>query len=266
MKPFKLVFMRNSYGLPIIVFFLICLALAGCIKEDRRDCPCRLVLDFSSTDTSALMSADLRLTSEEGFGFTDAIEKAAFGNYMVTVPRSRLEVCLWADAGYCLNEDMSITIPYGEDCPRVFLHVSSADTDCELRKEVMQLRKNHCVLTVKVEEGEYPFKLMLKGKIDGYGSDFNPSVGDFACKAEPDSTGTCTVVLPRQLDSSLLLEINDGTESVKAFAIGEFIVDSGYDWQKPDLDDIAVNLDYSLTDVRLEIQEWDSETVYDVVI
>ena len=40
---------------------------AGCsVKEYRESCPCRLVLDFSETDTLAVRSADLYVTVPEG--------------------------------------------------------------------------------------------------------------------------------------------------------------------------------------------------------
>lgn len=247
---------------------LLCIiSVAACIKEDRTECPCLLVLDFTDNDTTMIKSADLSVTSADGFGFSDAVDRSVFEGYTVTVPRSRLKVCAWSGAGYCLNEDMSVVIPYGEECPRVYLHVSEPDADCELVEEKVRLRKNHCVLTVLVEEGEdYPFRLTVKGHIDGYGPDFKPTVGDFACRAVPDSSGRCVVVLPRQLDSSLMLEIDDGTGSVKVFTLGESIVAGGYDWDAPELDDVAVTLDYSLTEVALEIIEWNEEHVYDIVI
>lgn len=263
MKPFDTSVMNAKFLFPLSCLIL----MAGCIKEDRSDCPCRLVLDFSDVDTTVVTSADLSVTSDDGFGYAETVDRTLFDNYMLTVPRTFLDVCVWAGAGYFLNDDMSVSIPYGEDCPKVFLHASTADTDCELLEQKVEFKKNHCVLTIEVDEGkDYPFELTVKGHIDGYGRDLRPSVGDFSCKAVPDSAGRCVVVLPRQLDSSLMLEINDGTESVKIFTLGESIVAGGYDWDAPELDDVEVRLDYSLTEVALEIVEWDDEHVYDIII
>ena len=239
----------------------------GCIKEDRSECPCRLLLDFSEVDTSSVMSADILVTSDDGFGYSDAVEKKRFADYMIYVPRTQVQLYAWSGAGHCLAHDMSVTIPYGEECPRLFLHVSDVPTGSELVRERIRLRKNHCVLTVQVEAGgDYPFDLMVKGKVDGYGTDLQPTVGDFACRAVPDSLGAGVVVIPRQLDSSLTLEVDDGTGTVKSFAIGESIVDGGYDWDAEDLDDVTVVLDYSLTDVVLEIVDWTEEHIHDVII
>ncbi|MBR4978845.1 MAG: hypothetical protein IKY95_07870 [Bacteroidales bacterium] len=240
---------------------------AGCIKEDRSECPCRLFLDFTDVDTSSIASADILMTSEEGFEFVDVVESGYFADYMIKVPSHQISLQVLAGAGHCLSSDMSVVIPYGEECPKLFRHDSVINADSEVVKERIRLRKNHCVLTVQVEAGEdYPFKLTVKGRVDGYGSNLKPTVGDFSCRAVPDDSGQCVVVIPRQLDSSLALEVDDGTGSVKTFAVGESIVAGGYDWEAEDLDDVTVTLDYSLTEIALEIIEWTEESVHEVII
>ena len=239
----------------------------GCIKEDRSECPCRLVLDFSEVDTLSVSSVDVLLESDEGFTMSEVVEKKHFSDYMVPVPNTRMFLSVWAGAEQYLEHDKTVMIPYGEECPRLFLHKSEVEAEGEMVTERIRLRKNHCVLTVQVEDGrDYPFDLMVRGKVDGYGGDMMPTVGDFACKAVPDTLGTCVVVIPRQLDSSLILEVDDGTGHVKNFSIGESIVADGYDWKAEDLDDVTVTLDYALTEVALEIVEWEDESIYDIII
>lgn len=248
------------------IFPAVLLLAASCIKEDRTACPCRLVLDFSEVDASVL-SADIQLTSDQDFAFYDSVDRDSFEDYTLTVPRIPLYLSVWAGTGSFLGHDMSVSIPYGEECPRLFLHKSEISTDSEVMKERIRLCKNHCVLTVQVEAGEdYPFKLTVKGKVDGYGSNLKPTVGEFSCKAVPDSLGRCVVVIPRQLDSSLVLDVDDGLGAVKTFTVGETIVAGGYDWGAENLDDVTVKLDYALTEVALEIIGWDGEHEYDVVI
>lgn len=239
----------------------------GCIKEDRSECPCRLVLDFNEVDTLSVSSVDVLLESDEGFIMSEVVEKQHFSDYMVPVPKTRMLLSVWAGADRYMEHDKSVMIPYGEECPRLFLHKSEVEGEGEMVTERIRLRKNHCVLTVQVEDGrDYPFDLMVRGKVDGYGGDMMPTVGDFACKAVPDTLGTCVVVIPRQLDSSLILEVDDGTGHVKNFSIGESIVADGYDWKAEDLDDVTVTLDYALTEVALEIVEWEDESIYDIII
>lgn len=240
---------------------------AGCIKEDRSDCPCLLFLDFSDVDTSVVTSVNLLMTSDEGFEFSDEVSSGQFSDYMVKVPARQIRLYMLAGAGHCLAHDMSVAIPLGEECPELFVHESIVNTYGELVKERVWMRKNHCVLTVQVEAGEdYPFKLTVRGKVNGYNSDSKPVIGEFSCPAIPDELGKCEVVIPRQLDSSLVLDVDDGTGTVKTFAIGESIVAGGYDWKAENLDDVTVKLDYSLTQIALEIVEWAEESMHEVVI
>ena len=72
--------------------------------------------------------------------------------------------------------------------------------------------------------------------------------------------------MPRQTDASLMLEVDDGKGNSKAFALGQYIVSSGYDWTSPDLDDVSVTLDYAMTEIRLVVGGWESVYRYDVEI
>ena len=63
-----------------------------------------------------------------------------------------------------------------------------------------------------------------------------------------------------------MLEIDEGAGSVKAFALGQYMAASGYDWDAPDLDDVTVILDYALTELRLVISGWESVYRYDIEI
>ena len=73
-------------------------------------------------------------------------------------------------------------------------------------------------------------------------------------------------MLPRQKDASLILEVEDAKGNSKIFALGQYIVASGYDWTLPDLDDVSVTLDYAMTEIRLVIGGWESVYRYDIEI
>ena len=254
------------YVSPFLILSLI-VGLSGCIKEDRQECPCSLVLDFSEVDTVAISSVDMTVLTDSDFAYTEVVGKESFGNYSITVPRTQLHLLLWAGADHCLNADKSVTIPLGEECPCLYMHQSVITASGEQTREKVMLRKNHCIITIQFADGYGEMlNLTVTGKVNGYGRDGAPSAGEFACRVVPDSSGRCVTTVPRQLDSSLCLEIDDGTESLKVFPIGQYIAESGYDWKAPDLDDISMTLDYSLTDVRLEICDWDNDQRYDIVL
>ena len=110
-----------------------------------------------------------------------------------------------------------------------------------------------------------PYSLTFSGNVDGYGLDGLPSAGDFSCVAYPGDDGGSQALLPRQLDSSLLLEIDDNSSTVKTFAVGEYIAGSGYDWSAENLDDITIVLEYYVTYIKITIQGWDKEYSYDMI-
>lgn len=256
----------NRYLLSLFVLSLI-QCFSGCVKEDRMDCPCRLVLDFDEVDTKVVSSVDLTVLADSDFAYTEVVEKERFENYSIIVPRTQLNLLLWAGAGHCLNADKSVTIPLGEDCPRIYMHKSVISAFGEQASESILMRKNHCVISIQFSDGYGElFNLTVAGKVNGYGEDSKPSVGEFSCTMVPDASGRYVVTVPRQLDSSLCLEIDDGTESLKVFPIGQYIAESGYDWTASDLDDISMTLDYSLTDVHLRICDWDNDQRYEIVI
>lgn len=251
--------------LSLTVCAMIC---AGCsVKEDRTGCPCRLMLDFSEVDPSVVKSADFHLSASDGFIFTGAVEAGSFDDEVVVdVPRERIRVVSVCGAGNNVGE-AGITIPYGEDCPPVYMHVSDVQADGESVREVVMMRKNHCRMRINViGEDHEVVNLILKGNVNGYGRDGQPSAGRFVYKSAPDASGEISAVLPRQVDNTLVLEVDDGTGVSKSFAIGEYIASSGYDWSSPDLHDIILDIDFAITHVLLTIMGWDKEYKYEIVI
>lgn len=236
------------------------------VKEDRIPCPCLLSLDFLCPEEEELV--DLMVTSAKGFVWKDTVDVARRRNgYSVPVPQTSLHIRAWAgDDG--LASELGLEIPYGSDCPKVYMHDSDVRIEGEYFHETALLRKNHCVLTLTTEgEEKLSSALTLKGNVSGYDAWGLPLNGDFSfVLADGGLEEGYKAVLPRQTDASLMLEIDDGNGHNLVFAIGQYIVSSGYDWTSPDLEDVSVTLDYALTEVRVVIGEWESVFRYDVEI
>lgn len=253
----------------ILVWTVGMLLCAACsVKEDRESCPCRLLLDFSGVDTSVVMSADLSVTAPGGLVFEGEVDSGRFDvEYEIAVPREMLWVNAYAGDGDCYVQGEGVVIPYGEPAPEVYLYASQVDARCEWLRRRVEMRKEFCIVTIQVnEEGGFPFCLVVDGCVDGYGLDGSPRTGTFRTEASGDVDGGFRVTVPRQVDASLALSVENEKGESKVFAIGEYIVASGYDWTKPDLDDVTLWLDYSRTQVTIRIAGWDKEYTYDVVI
>lgn len=256
---------RFYLTLGCLISMLFC---PGCsVKEDRSTCPCRLELDFSEIDTTLITYADLYVSSEDALILSERLEAEDFrDDLIIETPKGGLTIGVWNGAGN-IREYGGFDIPYGEDCPPVYFHSTTVRADEESVREVVRMRKNHCVMTVMLGwNDEQVDDVVLVGNVNGYDADGSPSIGDFSYELELDDDGWCTAVLPRQLDESLALEVNDGSGSVKRFALGEYIAESGYDWTEPDLRDLTIELDFAILKISLIIQGWDITHIFDVVI
>ncbi len=246
---------------------VLCVAFcSGCsVREDRSLCPCRLIMDFSEVDLSVIEEADMVVSSDEGFIFNGRLGPDDFiGGMSLSVPRKMLDVGVWSGTEGLFAGDGMI-IPEGEDCPRVYFHLASLMAEGEAVRDTVLMRKNHCVMTLNLEGTDYEEgEIVMLGNVNGYMEDGSVSVGEFVCGLKLDGSDGYEVVLPRQTDNSLVMEINDGTGVLKRFAIGEFIAESGYDWEAADLEDIEVDMDFAVTGIELKIQGWDK--IYEFVV
>lgn len=253
----------------ISVLVILCVLCMACVKENRRGCPCVLKLDFSELDAEKTDSAFVEVVSAHGLEFSGVVYASEFNTeYIVKVPRRNL----WVNAFYGIDrkrisEDGSLIIRRGDPSPKLYMYSKFVNADCELVKEKLNLLKNYAMVGIQVVDvSAFPFHFLVKGTIDGYSADGNPNNGDFVCKLMPDSNGYAEVAVPRQLDGSLVLEVADKTEIVKSFALGEYIIASGFDWTEPELKDISIAIDYARSKISISVASWVTEYVFDIEI
>lgn len=258
---------KTYVGLMLLLSVL--LSSAACsVKEQRDDCPCRLVLDFTDVDTLALASLRVSVSDAAGPVYERSSASGDFcPEFGISVPRCEIDVNVYSGEEDCFDPGKGIVIPYGEDCPHIFMYSSSVDARCESVRDTVRMRKNHCIMDLYMDkEEDSAYELCLKGKVSGYGPDGRPVAGDFSFCPSADKGHAYRACLPRQLDSSLMLEIDDGSEVLKTFALGEYIAAGGYDWDAPDLEDLTVHIDWAMTAVTLTVSGWDWVYECEIVI
>ena len=72
-------------------------------------------------------------------------------------------------------------------------------------------------------------------------------------------------MLPRQRDASLKLDIFGDDGLLKSFSLGNYLLESGYDWTAKDLRDATVLVDFAGTQIRIEVGGWDHSYDFDIV-
>ena len=248
-------------AVPLAVLFLV---VASCnVKEDRDNCPCRLELFFSDRHLPAVICLD---SGEKQL--VDTVWKA--GVYSVDVPRGQLRLNAYSGDGGCFRPGDGFYVREGQECPPVYMCSSILYADRMHMMDTVSLHKIFCKITLKVrtEDGirKYAWKLALNGGVCGYDVEGNPVRGPFSFVARmtEDMEYVCSV--PRQLDNSMVLEIRDEPDVLRSFAVGEFIAESGYDWSRPDLEDIVMEINYSRTGVTFNVSDWRRTVDFDVII
>lgn len=241
------------------------------VKEDRSDCPCLLTLDFSDVDYELLHEAGLTemgiiVSSESEICVRESVSiKDAPQEYVLAVPRSFVNLCaVCGDGGGWKGS--SVVVDEGDECPKYYVSFDSFDSRHNAMTRKVVLHKNHCILTVRLKDSygvpSRSFSVTAEGDICGFDMYGDLVAGPFKADSEESAGGECSICLPRQRDGSLSLQICfPGSGDIRSFPLGDYILQSGYDWEAPDLEDIDVEVDFSLTGVSFTIDTW-KKTLY----
>ena len=233
--------------------------LVSCsIKEERYACPCELYLEFEEMVPGS--GSILWCLTSESYSFRDC----GFLSYdewpeglLFSVPRGKIGVdMLVADSSADLSEK-GMVISEGRDCPYVYSFNRIVECDSSEARDTIVLHKKFALLYCYVSgmdelQGEMRFE--ISGNVNGYAPDGAPVAGQFRYDLRMEKASELQEVgcvsLPAQTDGSLRLNLYsyDGNLS-RSFAIGEYILDSGYDWSREDLEDISLEIDFINTGV-----------------
>lgn len=254
-------------ALRLIVPALLCAAMASCtVKEDRGPCPCILDIYLENSGDFSDRLAVSGWGSRSERLFLDRIAPEQFPDaYSKKVGKGFMHV-----SAYCGNDAMSLKgdkliIPEGKPCDPVWAYRGgTVNATGESAEDHIILHKQHALIHVKVGVAgimDTDVVIRAKGNSNGFDiSTLEPSHGDFHCFASLDSDMNYLVCVPRQHDDSLELEVFiDGVLS-RTVRAGELIANSGYSWDREDLDDIYLSLNlFNPGQASLGISDWDTE-------
>lgn len=266
---------RRGPGLFVILLLpaMICV-LQAChlILEDRVSCPCFLHLDLSDASCRRFDSLFVAVSAEGFFLENIAGPENISKGITLKIPVHSgvyVNVCDVESSECCCRD--GLVIPEGCQCPRLYSHSSFCRTDGGEAEDTVVLYKNHCVVDMTFRS-EYSSRYLVTvlGDVCGYAVDGQPRDGDFSYDVLLSSDGRGTFCLPRQKDASLVLAIkeweNGGEGSEKYFYLGNYILQSGYDWSEENLQDISIVIDYDRTHFSLDINGWKTEEKFDILI
>ena len=272
--------MFSDYIARILVGAALCVVscslLPSCsISEDRSECPCFLVLDFSTLECSSLISQGfdslrLELSDRNGFDKSECFALDSYvQEYCVSVPKTGVQVSvICAEEAYAYL-DRKLQIPKGMDCPKVYMQTEWMETASDGVRRTVSLHKNWCNIELNMvhpELGSQGMQMVsLEGNICGYDFDGSLLEGPFYCLSRMNSDGIFSIKVPRQRDDSLTLRLySRDLEELKTFPLGTCIIESGYDWTAEDLEDISVSLDFASSSIKVSTSKWKKTLNFDL--
>ena len=221
------------------------------VKENRAVCPCGLTLELAGLPVRPVVLG----VAGEGYSWTEVVH----ADTVLVLPVPKGEVTVSAVGGALVEGDGSVRIPEGEEAPPLYLFHADVSTDAEQVVLPVLLHKQFCTLelTFKGPLGYAPpFEAAVEGFYGGWAPDGSPAPGPFSRRLLPGSDGRAVLRLPRQGDDSLLMHIVFSDQVVRTFALGSYIAAAGYDWTAPDLEDLSLQVDISLTSVTISSDLW----------
>ena len=228
------------------------------VKEDRSACPCALTIELTSLPVRPVVLD----VAGEGFSLTEVVH----ADTVLVLPVPKGELTVSAVGGALAEGDGSIHIPLGEEAPPLYLFYADVSTAASEQVVLpVLLHKQFCTLELLFSgPSGYgpPFEVEVEGPVSGWLPSGEPLVlssesgASFSRRLLPGSDGRATLRLPRQGDDSLLMHIVFSDRIVRTFALGSYIAASGYDWTAPDLEDLTLRVDISVTSVTVSTDLW----------
>ena len=254
--------------------------LASCsVKEDRDVCPAYLHVrsdghvgepGFGKPLTYNISTASEQVHERSTWPFAEFTGK---DGHIFRVPRrERVDVTVaggLADMAFIGNV---LRITPGRECDSLVCGGGTIWIPEDTGELKIPLHREYCTLTLAIAGSAtlpYPYYFVVVGGVDGYTlPDVTPHTGPFHVRCEALPSRTAQVRLPRQLDASLRIEarLAEDGELVAEMPVGDVIARMGYDWRKPDLDDITVEVDFARTEITVRVNDWSESVTIKIVI
>lgn len=252
---------RLMAGAVAAVLLLLFTAISCTVKENRAHCPCLLAVRISAVRSPP---ATFVCISEQ-----DAANINVPGDtlFHVPVPRGRVLALAYAGVEGIPHPEEGCTAPPGHAFPPLYLASASVEASGDSVAVHLPLRKQFCTLSLTLEGPPgwaEPYAMEVCGEVCGVSLDGAPLPGSFRAPL----SAPFAVRLPRQHpEDPLWLNVRMPADSVlRRFNLGAVLQDAGYDWTAPDLEDLDLTLELSVTAVTFRSGLWSTTVPLDIII
>ena len=248
---------RLMAGPVATVLLFLFTAISCTVKENRAHCPCQLAVRISAVRSPP---ATFVCTSEQDV--VAIIQVPGDTLFHVPVPRGRLLALAYAGVEGIPHPEEGCTAPPGHAFPPLYLTSAGVEVRGDSAAVHLRLHKQFCTLSLTLEGPPgwaEPYALEVEGSVCGVSLDGAPIPGSFRAplSSSPQSDAV-TVRLPRQHPADpLWLDVRMPADNIlRRFNLGAVLQDAGYDWTAPDLEDLELTLELSVTAVTFRSGLW----------
>lgn len=278
--------LRTSLAILYLISFASC-----SVKEIRHGCPCILSIDL--TDIPKENGNIMLLVNNAAERYDSYINPMEDDSGIVRIAVDKGTnhiICAQGLTSARVYDGRNVIIPLGEESSPISLSTDEVECKGESQYYKPVLHKEWAKLTICYDLGslsEYPYLFIIDGNIRGIDLRTGKSLyGNFSCvatesaattqqnttgqslygkfnceaKASPDTKKEASVSLPRQDTKKpglrLSLVSKEDYSVWKEYDLSKIIVDTGFDWEKTDLDDIKIHLDYSGLLSGITVIDW----------
>lgn len=289
---------RFSFPALFVAAAIMQCSLLGCsIREDRDGCPSVLKLNLAEAwDMAENHGIDeMMLFVDDGTSVSSRAVKSSESEVRIIVPRGDIDIDVYgiegvpagsfhaeklrkmsgdagveSEAGGFFGESGGVYGLDGRPFPPLWRFSGNAVVSGECTAVDVRLHKDYCRMTVAVTDEDdrtwYPYGMTFRSSADGVSPGGAVSRGELIFSLSPGYDRQVSATVPRQSDGSLVLELFSSDGILRTFPIGEYIIASGYDWDAVDLEDIELNVDFSMTRIKVGFTGWDKTYTFLVEI
>lgn len=258
---------------------LICCLLSSCdtIIEDRKDCPCRLSLDFSSVEQTVDEVHIWYFGSDGNLLKRDTVTNDRYDSgYVAEIKRDMVTYYVWGGVGKAtdftdnVTPNSSLVKRADVSADSLFVYSRTLSTVSEAVSDTVILDKEFATVAVtisSVPQGGDSIYMDLYTTTLGQYIDRRLIAGAGRTRVRPVYTAegksvfTCRML--RQNETYLpdvtitLMTVHEQREQVMAqLPFGKWLLESGYEMNGRSLKDIEMEIDISMNYITVNIDDW----------
>ncbi|HBH21300.1 MAG TPA: hypothetical protein DDX33_04805 [Rikenellaceae bacterium] len=254
----------------------VCAIVVSCsVKEDRAVCPVYVNLDFDGVIAGGKYVSSL-VGAFDGTCYMESIDLLKYERTGYEVARKRGHLKLGAAFGF---EGFSwkgdtLSVPPGAECSPLFAWAEKIIAEDDLYYAEVIPHKQYSVMNIIVvgllPGDDFSFDIRVKANCNAFKLyELSALEGEYTVVAGHKNASGYEVIVPRQLRNEMVLELLEHSANhiygksdlLSTIDVGKLLEAKGFDWNKPDLDDMNVVVDFTRMQASVEVIGWTSSRI-----